>query len=122
MVPVGVPAVGQKFSLKMVSGHHGQPAGWYMDAHRWTKTDERGHNSTYLIVHEPGLALWKGEFVLQPASTAGSFHIKIVSDHHGQPAGWYMDAHRFGGADKRGHNSTYQIMHEPVFASFNPYE
>jgi len=106
-----VPDVGVPFNLKLVSDHHGQPAGWYLDAHRFGPA-ERNHHSTWVLLHAPGNPSWAGEWVLEPGTQPETYKIKLLSSHHGQPAGWYLDVHRLDSAE-RNHHSTWVLVHGP---------
>ena len=52
------------YKLRLVSNHHKQPGGWYLDAHRLDKA-QRNHHSTWLLVHEGGQDSWKGDWCLE---------------------------------------------------------
>ena len=60
-----MPAIGVPFNQKLVSGHHGQPGGWYLDVHRFGEAD-LNHPSTWVLLHAPGNLSWVGEWVLEP--------------------------------------------------------
>ena len=58
---------GESFKLRLMSNHGGQPAGWYLDAHRCGAGDTRNGGSTRALVHaaDPNQESFKGDWLLE---------------------------------------------------------
>ena len=54
--------------IKILSDHHGQTLGWYLDAHSYYQMDKRDDGSTYVMVHKLGRAGWAGDWVFEAMS------------------------------------------------------
>jgi len=83
------------YKIKLLSGHHNQPAGWYLDAHRICPSpkDMRNELSTYVHVFKPGNSNWHGDWAFEEGQLPNTYMIKLVSSHANQQPGWYLTAH-----------------------------
>mmetsp|Transcript_13022 Transcript_13022/g.31036 ORF Transcript_13022/g.31036 Transcript_13022/m.31036 type:complete len:502 (+) Transcript_13022:57-1562(+) len=86
----------------------GGEAGWYWDAHRSVRQDQRDSFSTYVNVHRPGIA--GGEWRLERGSGDFRFRICFASHHFSQPSGWFLDVADEVHEDFRNADSRYVIV------------
>jgi len=62
--------------------------GWYLDAQRSIKSDQRSQTSTRVSAHQPTNG---GDWCLERGSVDGQFRVRLVSEGFSQPRGWYLD-------------------------------
>eukprot|EP00931_Biecheleriopsis_adriatica_P092297 TRINITY_DN66118_c0_g1_i1.p1 TRINITY_DN66118_c0_g1~~TRINITY_DN66118_c0_g1_i1.p1 ORF type:complete len:510 (-),score=89.36 TRINITY_DN66118_c0_g1_i1:2-1507(-) len=104
-----VPAlIGEVVRIRLLSGQH--DLGWFLDAQRVLREDQRDETSTFVSAHRPGLDNWAGEWCLEAGSREGQFCIRLASSQLSQPAGWYLDVARKNQSDFRSEHSGFAVV------------